>query len=87
MDGTRSRLGIYLLGSYIQWEESEGLTTGAATCGETPLEGRGIIGFETLMLEKDEKLDLDKLRLARALLLQIACPEELRDWCLRRITA
>lgn len=86
LDGARTRLGLFLLGSFVQWEETEGLTTGQTLAGEDPLEGRGVIGFETLLLEKDEKPDPEKLRLVRALLLQVSCPEELRDWSLRKVS-
>ena len=87
VDGQYRRLTLYLLGSFIQWEEGEGLTTGAVLPSNIQSEVRGVVRFETLLMNQDLIPAADKLNLAKTLLASSNLPPDLKKWCLRHFEA
>jgi hypothetical protein len=85
VDGHLYRMTLYLLGTYIQWEEEQGLKTGRAVPGREATETRGIIRFENLVLEADETPDPAKLRIAKTLVLSSNIPQDLKGWCTKHL--
>lgn len=85
-DGQYKRLSVFLLGSYIQWDEESGLTTGRALPTEEQAEVRGALRFETLDLVKDPQVDLGRVELARALLESTSIGQDLKTWCSRKLS-
>ncbi|MBL7715708.1 MAG: PilZ domain-containing protein [Bdellovibrionales bacterium] len=84
-DGGYSRLSIFLMGTYVQWEAQEGLTSGRIDHSQEASEVRGVVRFETLVLHRDEQLDSSKLKIAKTLLISSNLPEELKTWCLKQL--
>ena len=48
-DGQYRRLAVYVLGSYVQWEKDEGLSTGIVKSSFEASEVRGVVRFETML--------------------------------------
>jgi hypothetical protein len=84
-DGQFSRMTLFVLGSYIQWDKDTGASTGRTEQSQEPGEVRGILRFETLLLHPDPKLDPGKLRIAKTLVMSSNLPEDLRNWCVRQL--
>ena len=88
LDGQFHRLTLYLLGSYIQWDDHEGMATGRASSSQNRSDFRseewGIIQFETMVMTPDASADPQKLGIAKALILSSNLPEDLKQWSLRR---
>ncbi len=84
-DGQYHGLTLYVLGSYIQWESEGGTSSGRTEMSRQPDEVRGILRFETLLLQPDAKPDPGKLRIAKTLILSSNLPEDLRNWCVRQL--
>ncbi len=86
-DGQFHRIVLCVLGSILQWEEGSGLVTGStdATRSEAA-EDRGYVRFETLVFQPDPTPDATKLSVAKTLLVSSNLSEDLKKWCLRRIS-
>ena len=84
-DGQYHRIALCVLESWVQWEESTGLSTGRADHSD-PAEDRGYVRFETMYFEPDSAPDHAKLDVAKTLLLSSNLPEDLKKWCLRRLS-
>ncbi len=82
-DGQYWKFTLYVLGSYIQWEEGPGVSTGVSRASGDLVEQRGILRLETCLLEADDKVDSDKLLIAKKLLLGSNLPQDLKKWCVR----
>lgn len=80
------RLVIYILGSFILWEEERGLLTGRLGASQLADEVRGILRFEMLALEEDPKPDQAKLRIAKTLVMSSNLPLELKTWCSHQLS-
>lgn len=86
-DGQYWKFTLYVLGSFIQWEEGPGVSTGECRASGALAEQRGILRLETCLLEADAKVDPDKLLIAKKLLLGSNLPQDLKKWCVRHFEA
>ena len=84
-DGHYRQLTIYVLGSYVHWEETEGLSTGRCQAADQHSEVRGILRLETLVMEADPAPDSGKLSIAKTLILSSNLPLELKTWSVRQL--
>lgn len=84
-DGRYTTLALFLLGFYVQWEEATGTATGRCSHSGDPEETRGIVRFETLLLNPDPAPDPAKLDIAKALILSSNLPQDLKAWCVRKL--
>lgn len=85
VDGRQTKLAILVLGNLVQWEETLGLSTGLVKSSFEESHVLGVTRFETLLIEADERIDQQKLSIAKVLLTSCNLPEELKRWCLRRL--
>ncbi len=85
MDGHFRRFTLYLLGSFSQWDETLGLSTGLVDSSFESSESRGVVRFETMLLDADPKPDPQKLRIAKTFVLSSNLPQELKKWCVRNL--
>jgi len=86
-DGQFYRMALFVLGTYIQWSEQEGLATGRSQAADELNEVRGIVRFETLLLEPDPTPDSGKLSIARTLVNSSPLPQDLKRWCVRQLSS
>jgi hypothetical protein len=84
-DGQYRRFALFVLGSFAQWEDDSGLTTGRASASYEQSEVRGVVRFETMILDKDPVADAGKLSVAKTVILSSNLPQELRKWCIRQL--
>ena len=84
-DGQYSRFALFVLGSYLQWDHDDGVSSGKFTPAHEQNEVRGAIRFETLLLEPDQKPDSGKLSIAKTLILSSNLPQDLKKWCVRQL--
>ena len=84
VDGQYRKLALCVLGSFVQWDVGAGISTGRAGASGERSEVRGIMRFETLMLEPDSRPDQGKLNIAKTLVLSSNLPQELKKWCVRQ---
>ncbi len=84
-DGGYRRFALFIMGSYAQWEEEGGLTTGRANHAFESSEIRGVMRFETMLLDPDRSPDAGKLNVAKKLIMSSKLPQELRKWCLSQL--
>jgi hypothetical protein len=85
-DGTYTRMTIHVLGSIVQWDQTNGLTTGETTASREKSENRGSVRYETMLLQADEAPDPKKLEIAKQLLVSSNLPSDLVKWCTRQMT-
>ena len=85
IDGQYQRLTLYVQGTYIQWETEPGVTTGRTEGTQEPSQIQGILRLETLMLLADAQPDAAKLSIAKNLLLSSNLPQDLKNWCVRKL--
>jgi hypothetical protein len=89
IDGRYHRFTLFVLGSYVQWEESSGATTGRALPSSERCDQRneqwGVVQFETMVLDPDPQPDSDKLSIAKELILSSNIPQDLKKWCVRQM--
>lgn len=85
-DGQYRRIALFVLGSYVQWDEDIGLTTGRAEAAAGSSEVRGIVRFDTLLLDPDQAPDAGKLNIAKTLLMSSNLPQDLKKWCVRQFS-
>lgn len=84
-DGQYHKMTLYVLGSFIQWSQDEGLSTGRAKPSDEQSETRGVLRFETLLLDSDPKVDPGKLKVAKTLILSSNLAEDFKKWCVRKL--
>ena len=84
-DGQYHRMTLYVRGSYIQWMQEGGLTTGRTRSSDEAGESRGVLRFETLFLEVDSQVDSGKLAVAKTLILSSNLSEDFKNWCVRKL--
>lgn len=84
-DGQYRKLALFVLGYCIQWDDEDGLFTGKALHSDEEGEVRGIFRYETMLLEKDEVPDSEKLEIARQVIQNSILQPELRKWCIRHL--
>lgn len=82
-DGQYRRVMLLLMGSFVQWDQAAGLTTGKTESSSEMGETRGILRFETMLLDTDTKLDAGKLSVAKTLVMSSNLPQDLKKWCIR----
>ncbi len=82
-DGQYSEMDLYVLHSFIKWEQEHGLSTGSIHTSQAPSEVRGIFRFETLFLEEDSVPDPHKLSIAKTVILSSNLSKDLKSWCVR----
>jgi hypothetical protein len=86
-DGQYHRMTLYMLGSFVQWSENDGVATGRVRPSDSPSEPRGVMRLETLWLDADSQADLGKLAVAKTLILSSNLPEDFKKWCTRKLQA
>jgi hypothetical protein len=86
LDGQYQRIILYVQGSYVQWENERELSTGHFNAADEKPEVRGILRFETLMLDADAAPDLRKLEVAKTVILSSNLPQDLKKWCVRQLS-
>ena len=86
IDGQYHRVILYVLDSYVQWDETDGLSTGETRISKEKGETRGVLRFETLLLEPDSSPHLEKLDIAKTVILSSNLPQDLKTWCQRKFT-
>ena len=83
------RFTVYLLGTYIQWDRAEGVSTGCVRSSENRSDFRseewGVLQFETMIMTPDRAPDPQKLSIAKALFLSSNLALEFRNWCVERL--
>jgi hypothetical protein len=84
-DGQYRRMALFVLGSYAQWDEASGLSTGRVRSSFEDSEVRGVVRFETLLLDGDSHPDAGKLKVAKTLILSSNLPQDLKKWCARHL--
>jgi hypothetical protein len=84
-DGKYRNFSLYVLNTYIQWEEENGLSTGWTVDSDQRSERSGILSFETLLLRADPKPDEEKLKVAKTVILSSNLPQDLKNWCVRQL--
>lgn len=84
-DGQYRRFAASVLGTYAQWEVSAGVSTGRMSFSSEPSEIRGVVRFETMLLDKDEKPDWNKISVAKTLILNSVLSQDLKNWCVRHL--
>lgn len=85
VDGQYRRIMLFVLGSFIQWDSEAGVSTGRARESMEQTESWGIVRFETMLLDRDETPDSNKLSIAKALILSSNLPQDLKKWCVRQL--
>jgi hypothetical protein len=89
LDGRYHRFTLFVLGSYIQWDEEGGATTGRAVSSDDRRDQRGeewgAVQFETIVLDADSQPARDKLSIAKDLILSSNLPQDLKKWCVRQL--
>jgi hypothetical protein len=86
-DGQYHRMALCVLGTIVQWEEGSGLSTGRTDPARSQAaEERGLVQFETMVFEPDSAPDTDKLAVAKTLMVSSNLSEDLKKWCLRRLS-
>lgn len=85
VDGQFHRVLLYVGGSFVQWDAEEGLNTGAVTSSDAQSEMRGVVRFETALMQRDERPASDKLSIAKEVLVSSNLSQDLKKWCLRRL--
>lgn len=89
-DGRYFRFTMFVLGSFIQWDEESGSSTGRARTSDERSDSHGeewgLVQFETMILDSDPDVDPDKLSIAKALILSSNLPQDLKKWCVRQLT-
>ncbi len=73
-----------VLGSFIQWDKAQGLSTGSTRSAQHIPESWGLLSYETLVLSRDLKLDREKLNIAKKVVLSSNLETKLKDWCLKQ---
>ncbi len=88
-DGQYHRMTVYILGSYVQWSEGppESLITGQVRSAEENDESRGVLRFETMLLDADQSIDAGKLEVAKTLILSSNLAEDFKKWCVRKLAS
>jgi hypothetical protein len=84
-DGQYHRLVLYVLGQWIQWDEEEGLRTGLCEHSFEASEVRGVLRFETMLVEPDPAPDAQKLSIAKRVILSSNLPQDLKRWATRQL--
>jgi hypothetical protein len=84
-DGQYQRMTLYVLGSFIQWTQDGGISTGRARSSDEQSENRGVLRFETLWLDADAQPDAGKLAVAKTLILSSNLAEDFKKWCIRKL--
>jgi hypothetical protein len=74
-----------MMGSFIQWDHEAGLSTGRTQPFDQREVTAGIVRFETMLLDTDPQLDAGKLSIAKTLILSSNLPQDLRNWCARKL--
>jgi hypothetical protein len=89
LDGRYHRFTLFVLGSYVQWEEEHGASIGRAVSSEDRRdqlsEEWGAVQFETMVLDPDSEPDHDKLSIAKDLIMSSNLPQDLKKWCVRQL--
>jgi hypothetical protein len=86
LDGQYTKLVVYVLGSYVQWDAERGLETGRVDSAFERSEVWGVVRFETLLLRSDPAKDAGKLAVAKTLVLSSNLPQDLKRWCGRQLS-
>ncbi len=86
LDGQYRRFTLYVLGTFVQWDQERGLLTGTSrpTASQSG-EQWGIFRFETHLTRDDASPDPGKLSVAKALILGSNLPQDLKKWCGRQL--
>ena len=79
--GDISRFGVYIFGTYVQWEPGEGLTSGRIVgAADEETVPSGIIRLETMILDPDPSPDEGKVGIAKTLILSSNLAQELQNF-------
>ncbi len=78
------RVALIVLGTFVQWDQADGLTTGSVGASQEQAENYGLIRYETLLFLPDDNADSTKLGIAKQLVLSSNLPLDLRKWCVQQ---
>ncbi len=84
-DGKYRRMAVLVLGNWIQWDEAEGLHTGALKSIVRSDQSIGMVSIDTLLLERDSRTQPNRLQVAKTLIVSSNLPKDLAQWCLRKL--
>jgi hypothetical protein len=84
-DGSYNRFAVFIMGSYAQWDEGAGLSTGRMQSALERSEVQGYLRLETMLLNPDAAADAGKLDIAKTLILSSNLPQDLKRWCVRHL--
>jgi len=85
-DGQYHRLALFVMGSFVQWTESDGVSTGKVrSAGEGKPDEGNVVSLETMLLQPDYRPDQGKIAIARTLISHSGLPDELKQWCTRQL--
>ena len=84
--GDLEGLIAFFIGSFVQWDEGDGLSTGTSAHSFEASENHGAVRFESLLLNRDQSIDSDKLTIAKTLILSSNLPEDLKSWCVSQLS-
>ena len=85
VDGQYEKLALYALGSCVQWDRTDGLSTAETRVSDHQCERQGIFKRETVFLVPDPTPDSIKLSIAKTVILGSNLPQDLKTWCIRRL--
>ncbi|MGE0614895.1 MAG: PilZ domain-containing protein [Bacteriovoracia bacterium] len=74
------RFTVQIFGSYVRWDDHDGLSTGQVQAVDDRRSVPGIIRLETMILSPDGQVDSGKLDIAKQLILSSNIPQEFKDW-------
>jgi hypothetical protein len=78
------RLTVMILGSLVQWEQSNGLRTGTIRNSYEESLNTGVTRLDTMLFDEDRSIDPQKLNLAKQLISSSNLSEEMKKFCLIR---
>lgn len=73
-----------VLGHFVQWDKSMGISTGSTRSAHNIPESWGLLSFETMVLSRDPSPDSEKLSIAKKIVLSSNLDTHLKDWCLKQ---
>jgi hypothetical protein len=86
-DGQFEKFTLYVLGTYVQWERDQNVSTGKVASSDQPNELRGIMRLETLLLIQDVMPDRGKLAIAKTVIMSSNLPQDLKSKCVRQLNS
>lgn len=76
--GESQWLGVFILGSFVEWRVGQGLSTGRVAGAADEAVAQGLARFDTMILDKDPKPDRGKCKIALDLIQDSELPKNLK---------